>query len=455
MAKIASSQESTRLAIGDDVDEAIVGILGETDNPISAPEILQGLRRVGREVSPATLARRLERLIAERHVAREGKARATKYRKDTYYDYFSVPPTKRAVVGYNANILADYAPNETEWLSEDMKRKLETVGGGRRLDASTYSRAISQKLLVDLAYASSKLEGNSYSYLDTQVLIEFGQAAEGKDRDETLMILNHKEAINYLIEHVSEIKVEPREVKTFHALLSRGLSNMDPRDVGNIRRMPVDHIGGSAYIPLAIPQKIEEELTRIADKARAIENPHEQSLFLMVFISYLQAFRDVNKRTSRLVCNVPLLKAGLAPLSFMEMDKANYVKGLLAFYELNRTDIIADAYVKGYERSAARYDAYVGRPKAVLEIEFKRRNDIFLAVKEYVVKAGEGDAPNSVAEFVRARFPNDDDATLELLTERVNEIVASLSDGNHFAYGINREQFAAYEAFLSAKTATP
>jgi Fic family protein len=100
----------------------------------------------------------------------------------------------------------------------------------------------------------------------------------------------------------------------------------------------------------------------------------------MVFISYLQAFRDVNKRTARLVCNVPLLKAGVAPLSFIDMDKTAYVKGQLAFYELNRTDLISEAYVEAYEKSAARYNAYAGRPKAVLDIEFRRRNDIFDSV---------------------------------------------------------------------------
>ncbi len=455
MAAVESSQESSRAVVGDDVDQSIVKILGAAKEPQSAPEILQALRRSDFDVSPATLARRLDRLISEQHVVREGRARATRYRKDTYHDYFAVPPTKRTTVGYRPELLASYQPNKTQWLSAEVRRNLEEAGGGRRLDASTYSRAISQKLLVDLAYASSALEGNTYSYLDTQVLIEFGQAAEGKDRDETIMILNHKEAINYLIDHIDEIQIEPKEIKTFHALLSRGLSNMDPRDVGNVRRMPVHHIGGSAYVPLAIPQRIEDELSSIASKAREIENPHEQSLFLMAFISYLQAFRDVNKRTARLMCNVPLLKAGLAPLSFMEMDKTAYVRGLLSFYELNRTDLIADAYANGYERSAARYDAYTGRPKAVLDIEFKRRNDIFRAVKEYVGRIGEGNPPDSMAALIGEMFPSDDSVTAELLAGRVEEIVASLSEGNHMAYGIDRDRFASYEANIPASDTAP
>ena len=453
MVTAKSSQQSTQSGL-DDVDEIIVETLSASEHSLAALELSEALARVGRAVSPATLARRLERLISERHVLREGKARATRYRKDPYHDYFSVPPGKRQRVGYNAAALNDYVPNQTNWLPHETRERLEKVGGGRRLDASTYSRSIGQKLLVDLAFASSALEGNTYTYLDTQVLVEFGQAAEGKDRDETVMILNHKEAISYLTQNIADIEIQPREFKAFHALLSRGLSNMDPRDVGSIRRMPIDEIGGSAYLPLAMPQRLDEEMERIAQKARTIENPFEQSLFLLVFISYLQAFRDVNKRTARLVCNVPLLKAGVAPLSFIDMDKTSYVKGLLAFYELNRIDLIAEAYANAYEKSAARYDAYAGRPKAVLDIEFRRRSDIFGCVKAYVAAVGRRQ-PESIDEFVRRRFPDDDEATQAMLADRVREIVESLNDGNHIAYGVSREEFALFEEASATFAALP
>lgn len=449
MATEKSSHQSSQPDL-DEADEILLDALRASENAMSAQELSDALTRVGRAVSQATLARRLDRLIAGRHIQREGRARATRYRKDNYHDYFSVPPAKRPRVGYNAAPLADYVPNETRWITEDARERLEKVGGGRRIDASTYSRSIAQKLLVDLAFASSALEGNTYTYLDTQVLIEFGQAAEGKDRDETVMILNHKEAISYLTQHIADIEIEPREFKTFHALLSRGLSNMDPRDVGSIRRMPIDEIGGSAYLPLAMPQRLDEEMESIAMKARQIEDPFEQSLFLMVFISYLQAFRDVNKRTARLVCNVPLLKAGVAPLSFMDMDKTAYVKGLLAFYELNRTDLVSEAYTEAYVKSAARYDAYAGRPKAVLDIEFRRRNDIFDSVKAYVLAGGNGEQPASIDDFVSQRFPKDDADTVALLVGRVREIVESLNDGNHIAYGVSRQEFAQYEASVVA-----
>ncbi|MBR0687755.1 hypothetical protein JQ594_17625 [Bradyrhizobium manausense] len=159
-----------------------------------------------------------------------------------------------------------------------------------------------------------------------------------------------------------------------------------------------------------------------------------------LWFSYLQAFRDVNKRTASLVCNVPLLQAGVAPLSFLDMDKTAYVKGLLAFNELNRPDLIADAFAEAYEKSAARYDAYAGRPKAVLDIEFRRRNDIFGAVKAYVAAIGNSEQPGSFEEFARQHFPDDDGQTQELLADRVREIIESLNDANHIAYGVSRQE---------------
>lgn len=433
----------------DDLDRRIVSVVREAATPLGAKDIGDELRAEGDAVSHATLLRRLEKLIEQNRIQRTGQARATRYSLDPMADYFAVPPTKRPRVSYNFAALEAYEPNVTRWLTDAEIDALTMAGGGRRLDASTYAGAIAQKLLVDLSFASSALEGNTYTYLDTEVLIQFGQEAEGKDRDETVMILNHKEAITYLVENIDDIVVAPREVKTFHALLSRNLSNMGPRDVGSIRRIPIDHIGGSAYLPLAIPQMIEEELEKICAKASKINEPFEQSLFLMTFISYLQAFRDVNKRTARLMCNVPLLKFGLAPMSFIEMDKSAYVRGLLSFYELNRVDIVKSAFVDAYVKSAARYDAYIGRSKEILDIELKRRADIFSCTRDYVREVAEGKIAANADVYARERFKEEPDATRDLIVDRVVEVVDSLEEGNHIAYGISRDCFAAYQSALA------
>lgn len=433
------SIHSSKLA--DDIDRAIVEILRGHSSGRTAREILDGLAGQGHKISQPTLSRRLVRLEAGRHVTVRKVGRSPVYGRDPYHDWFSLPPNRRPKVAYKFEILDAYKPNETPWLTPEETERLKSAGGGRQLDASTYSRAIAQKLLVDLAYASSALEGNTYSYLDTQVLIESGKAAEGKAAEETQMILNHKEAIVYLIDNIAELEISPREIKTLHALLSRGL--IEPAAVGDVRKRPVD-IGGSAYIPLSIPQKLDDELAKIAIKARAIENPFEQSLFLMAFISYLQAFQDVNKRTGRLACNIPLLKRGFAPLSFMEVDRTKYIEGLLAFYELNRIDWLKNAYIEGYVASAARYDAYAGRDRSAMELEFKRRTDIYGCVRAYVEKSVADGVRVDPHAFAREYFREDSEGVRSKLIERATDIIASLQEGNHIAYGISRKTFAGY-----------
>lgn len=432
----------------DPIDQVLIEILRQYPHGISAKELLAGLTGRGHDISLSTLSRRLTQLESRRHVIAHRAGRNTVYSRDPYHDWFLLPPTSRPKVPYKFEVLADYEPNQTRWLTADETARLTQAGGGRRLDASTYSRAIAQKLLVDLSYASSALEGNTYTYLDTQVLIEFGQAASGKAIEETQMILNHKEAIIYLTENIADIEISSRELRTLHALLSRGL--MEPAAVGDIRKRIVE-IGGSSYVPLSVPQKLEEELAAIASKARAIEEPFEQSLFLMAFVSYLQAFQDVNKRTGRLACNIPLLKNSLAPLSFMEMDKAGYVEGLLAFYELNRIDLLKETYVEAYVASSARYDAYLGRDRAVVELEFRRRADIYSGVKAYVEKSVAAGRPLDIETFGKEFFSTDPSDTRAKLIERVKEIVVSLNDANHIAYGILRKTFSNYERLRSGK----
>jgi prophage maintenance system killer protein len=428
----------------DRVGMAIIDILKSSGRGVSSVVMLSMLESQGIKISQPTLSRRLSAMQTERYVKSQQGGRGLIHSYDGHHDWFSVEPQKRPKVPYDRQLLRSYIPNKTTWFMPGQLDKLHDAGGGSHLDASTYAHAIAQKLLVELAYASSALEGNTYSYLDTQVLIEFGQAAEGKAAFETQMILNHKEAILYLVENIHDVRIDVREIKTLHALLSRGLL-ADPAAVGAVRRRIVD-ISGSAYIPMANPHVLEEELLEIAKRAAAIDDPFEQSLFLMAFISYLQAFEDVNKRTARLACNVPLLKNGIAPLSFLDIDKANYVRGLLTFYELHQPDILRAAFVEGYLKSAHRYDAYAVRDRAILELELRRRTDIYAAVTAYVQEAvGAGERPD-VRAFVEKIFSGDSDDVRKMLVNRASDIIGTLHEGNHVAYGVPRKLFDIYES---------
>ena len=165
------------------------------------------------------------------------------------------------------------------------------------LPAGTYARQILSRLIIDLSWASSRLEGNTYSRLDTERLILFGQSAEGKDAVETQMILNHKAAIEFLVDAADELRFNKYTLLNLHALLSDNLlANHDA--VGRLRELPVE-ISGSVFHPMAIPQVLAECFTQILDTAEAIRDPFEQSFFVMVHLPYLQPFEDVNKISTR------------------------------------------------------------------------------------------------------------------------------------------------------------
>ena len=199
------------------------------------------------------------------------------------------------------------------------------------------------------------MEGNTYNILETERLIKFGAEAEGKDRKEAVMILNHKAAIRHVVDNLAVINVGRRDLFDIHALLADGLL-VDPAMAGRLRRMPVG-ISYSSYRPLDDAPSIEEEFDVLIGKAAAIEDPFEQSFFLMVHIPYLQAFEDVNKRTSRIAANIPLLKADLAPMSFLTMNDKDYIDGLIGIYELNDISLFRDAYIGVYLASADNYRA--------------------------------------------------------------------------------------------------
>jgi len=265
------------------------------------------------------------------------------------------PIADRAPVGYQRDFLERYVPNETEYLPEHLKTHLRALGrtpDGHR-PAGTYARDILNRLLVDLSWASSRLEGNTYSLLDTRELIEHGKAAPGKDAKETQMILNHKAAIELLVESAEEIGVNRYTVTNLHALLADNLLE-DSRNAGRLRNTSIA-IGGTTYLPTAIPQLIEELFTLLLNKAAAIRDPFEQSFFLMAQLPYLQPFVDVNERTSRLAANIPLIKSNLVPLSFVDVPDKLYIDGLIGVYELNRVELLRDVYLWAYERSARRY----------------------------------------------------------------------------------------------------
>lgn len=269
--------------------------------------------------------------------------------------FLETPPYARERVTYHRDFLDSYVPNQTTYVPENIRQQLDQEG--RRVDellaAGTYARQICQRLLIDLSYNSSRLEGNTYSRLDTQRLVEEGVSAQGKVHEETVMIINHKEAILFLVENAQNIELNSLSIRNLHYLLAQDLLP-NPQACGNLRTIAVD-IGQSTYRPLENPHVLKELFELVLLKARKIEHPFEQSFFVLVHLSYLQAFEDVNKRTARLGCNIPFIRHNLCPLSFTDVARDDYTAALLAIYEKNAIGPMLDLYVWAYRRSCTQY----------------------------------------------------------------------------------------------------
>ena len=186
--------------------------------------------------------------------------------------------------------------------------------------AGTYVKKVLNRLLIDLPWNSSRLEGNTYSLLDTTRLLELGEEAEGKERHEAQMILNHKEAIEFLVDSAEEIGFNRYTILNLHAILAGNLLD-DPNSAGRLRHIRVG-IGGSVFHPLEIPQHIEE-----CFESDTCLLPLRSSILLSrpssswCSFPYLQPFDDVNKRVSRLAANIPLIRENLSPLSFEDVSR--------------------------------------------------------------------------------------------------------------------------------------
>ncbi|RZL07101.1 MAG: Fic family protein [Rubrivivax sp.] len=358
--------------------------------------------------------------------------------------YVNQPLQARAPVGYQREFLDAYQPNATFYLPAPMRQQLHRLGQTAQATApaGTYSRDILSRLLIDLSWASSHLEGNTYSRLDTRRLIEQGQAAQGKAALETQMILNHKTAIELLVENAGAAGLNRYTLMNLHSALSENLLP-NAADEGRIRQHAVD-IGQSVYRPLSAPQQIDEMLDRLLDKAHQINDPFEQSFFMMVQLPYLQPFADINKRTSRLAANLPLFKANLCPLTFVDVPTEAYSRAVLGVYEMNRVELLRDLYQWAYERSTQEYLAIQQNLAEPDPIRLAWRDLIKQTVRAVVTQPGE-DAMSVIRQAVQAQVPMEAQPDVQAVV--VDEL-RRLHEGVLARYGLRPSEFGVWKRRL-------
>ena len=252
------------------------------------------------------------------------------------------------------------------------------------------------------------------------------------------MILNHKEAIQYVVENLAEVSISRADICNIHALLADGLL-IDPGMAGRLRRMPAA-IGRSSYRPLNDQYGIEEEFRILVAKAAAIGDPFEQSFFLLAHIAYLQAFDDVNKRTSRIASNVPLLKSGLAPMSFVAMDDRNYMDGVFGIYELNNVSLLRNAYIDAYVASARNFHVLRAEVDSPEKAALTYREFVREAIRRSVLDWKEFRPEGIVRMADDAGVP---EADRHDLIEYIHAEFRGLHEGNAIRYRLRPEDLAA------------
>lgn len=400
----------------------ILEVLRLESEPISLPDLLLKLDITYKE---RTVRRWLKQLSEEGAIERLGEKRSTKYRviererehSETsscfssnsllILDKIRRPLFARLPVTYAREWVNGYIPNSTFYLPIEMRQQLLDAGKRSRdhEPAGTYARQIYNRLLIDLSYNSSRLEGNTYSLLDTERLLFQGNSAEGKLEEETVMILNHKEAIRYVIENARRLEVSENTIYTLHFLLSEGL--IESKYAGKVRDHSV-RIGGSTYIPYEDPKQLQMQFGVIIQKASKIEDPFEQSFFLLAHVSYLQAFSDVNKRTARLAANISLVKENLVPLAFKNIEIEDYVSAMLSIYELQEVKPLVDLYAFSYFRTCIAYDETI-KSFGIDEVRVRYRTQRRALVREIILQGLTGPKMNKyLSSEAEKRIPEVD-----------------------------------------------
>ena len=340
--------------------QKIIGIFLER-GIISSSDAHDALLKMGEDTSLVTVKRALSEMAKAGILIVEGSGRATKYKtsvvgrifaKVDAQKYSSTEPDKRyGSSAYNFDLLPSLP---ADIFSDDELKILNDATAEYEKRTKDLPPAIQKKelerLIIELSWKSSKIEGNTYTLLDTEKLILENKEAPGHDKKEAQMILNHKDAFNFIHENKSHFKTLTRKnMEELHALLVKNLS------VGlGLRSKPVG-VTGSIYKPLDNIHQISETISELSAAVNRMQTPYAKALIALLGVSYIQPFEDGNKRTARLMANAILFSYGCAPLSYRSVDENDYCEAVFVFYELNSVMPFKKIFIDQYDFAAKNY----------------------------------------------------------------------------------------------------
>lgn len=326
----------------------------------SRSEIETGVRLME---SAATVKRILASLAKVGSVTVSGQGRATRYdlspqalvTMDIDIDtYFRKETDEREIqTGFHFELINEILPKVELFTAEEKERldglQAQFTRNLESLSPNEYRKEM-ERLGIDLSWKSSQIEGNTYSLLETEKLLKEKQTASGKTKEEAAMLLNHKDALDFILadpEYLKELTV--RRLEELHALLTKELAV----DKG-IRKRRVG-ITGTNYLPLDNEYQIREALEDSCRLINGKENVFEKALLTLILLSYIQAFADGNKRTARIASNAILIAHRHCPISFRTVDSVDYKKAMLLFYEQNNLSAFKKIFIDQFAFAVQTY----------------------------------------------------------------------------------------------------
>ncbi len=330
-------------------------------NPLcSSKEIHAGLSE---KIGYATVKRILQKLFSENLITITGKGKGTKYEISQAYNllrpidveqYFRKEIDERIIRNnFNHSLIRETLSGVSIFSKEELglltNLQTQYKKNISKLSAAEYNKEL-ERLAIDLSWKSSQIEGNTYSLLETERLLKEKETAAGKTKDEAVMLLNHKVALDFIIAHPSYVKtVTVSTIENIHSILIKDLGISR-----NIRNSIVG-ITGTNYKPLDNEFQIKEALEDMCIVVNGKENVFEKALLVLVLISYIQPFADGNKRTARIISNAILINNNFCPISFRTVDSIEYKKAMLVFYEQNNINAFKRIFINQFEFAVGTY----------------------------------------------------------------------------------------------------
>jgi Fic family protein len=342
-----------------DLEKAMLDYIQKHPNS-SSREIHEGLEKI---VAFATVKRTINVLLEKNLVASTGRGKSTRYALSKAFDilvpidietYFEKEIDQREIKEtFNFDLIKETLKNVLIFTKEEIEKlsnlQNQFSANISKLSITEFNKEF-ERLAIDLSWKSSQIEGNTYSLLETERLLKEKETAAGKTKDEAVMLLNHKEALDFILanpDYISPLAVS--RIEDIHSLLIDGLGidrNIRNRRVG---------ISGTNYKPLDNEFQIKEALEDLCLLINSRESIFDKSILALVLLSYIQPFSDGNKRTARIISNAILINNKYCPISFRTVDSIDYKKAMLVFYEQNNISAFKKIFIEQFEFAVKTY----------------------------------------------------------------------------------------------------